>query len=198
MEEWKDIIGYEGKYQVSNLGRIKSLNYNNTGEEGILDGDTNKRGYKVVNLSKNGKGRTFLLHRLVAIAFIPNPNNLPEVNHINEDKNNNCVDNLEWCTSEYNANYGTRNKRISKNRKGKCAGKEHPNYGKSRSKETTQKMSENSTNKTKVINLDTGEIFDSMREAGKKYNMKNPWNISLCCTGKRKTAGGYHWAYYKE
>ena len=197
-EIWKDIKGYEGLYQVSNMGRVKSFNYKNTGKEGILNGSKNKRGYKIVHLCKNGKANHYLVHRLVAIVFIPNPNNYPEVNHIDENKTNNYVDNLEWCDGKYNLNYGTRNKRISKNRKGKCAGKEHPNYGKSRSKETTQKMSENSTNKTKVINLDTGEIFDSMREAGDKYNMKNPWNISLCCTGKRKTAGGYHWAYYKE
>ena len=195
-EIWKDIKGYEGLYQVSNMGRVKSFNYKNTGKEGILEGSKNKRGYKVVHLSKNGKTNHYRIHRLVAITFIPNPNNYPEVNHIDEDKNNNRMDNLEWCDGKYNLNYGTRNKRISEHRKGKCSGKEHPRYGKSMNKKNKNKLIE--SHKVKVINLDTGEIFNSMKEAGEKYNMKNPWNISSCCTGKRKTARGYRWAYYNK
>ena len=122
MEEvWKEIEGYEGKYQVSNFGRVKSLNYSNTGEEHILkQGKTGRdKDYYCVGLSKNGKLKSYLVHRLVAIAFIQNPNNLPQVNHKDEDKSNNCVWNLEWCDNDYNSNYGTRNEKVakSKNRK---------------------------------------------------------------------------------
>ena len=115
MEElWKDIDGYEGLYQVSNLGNVKSLNYNRTGKERILKPGNNGLGYLNVLLCKNGKTKTFKIHRLVANAFIPNPYNKPEVNHKDENKTNNCVDNLEWMTSKENNNYGTRNERISK------------------------------------------------------------------------------------
>lgn len=113
MENWKDIPSYEGLYQVSNLGRVKSLNYNHTGKEKILTLKTSKNGYLQIGLSKNGKQKFFLIHRLVAIAFIPNPDNLPQVNHKDECRYNNCVDNLEWCDSKYNCNYGTRNKKLS-------------------------------------------------------------------------------------
>ena len=105
MEEWRDIKGYEGKYMVSNLGRVKSLNYNKTGKEGILKGVDNGDGYLVVELSKDGKGKTCRINRLIAQAFIPNPDNLPEVNHKNEDKTDNRVENLEWCTKQYNIEY---------------------------------------------------------------------------------------------
>ena len=127
MEEWRDVVGYEGLYQVSNLGRIKSLNYNHTGKEGILKLIYGKDGYVKISLCKKGeKPETFLVHRLVAIAFIPNPNNLPEVNHIIDDfehRSDNRVENLEWCTRDYNCNYGSRNKKVSENKKGKCGKK---------------------------------------------------------------------------
>lgn len=116
MEEWRDIIGYDGLYQVSNLGRIKRLSRtivsNNRSQfsvkEKILKLGTHKRGYKTIMLHKNKKHKLWLVHRLVALNFIPNPNNLPQINHKDEDKTNNCVENLEWCTNEYNAHYGTR------------------------------------------------------------------------------------------
>ena len=116
MEEWRDIIGYEGLYQVSNLGRVKSLNYNHTGKEGILDTKPTSSGYVQVNLYKNNKRKTYLVHRLVAQSFIPNPLGLHEVNHIIDDfehRSDNRVENLEWCTKDYNINYGNRNKRAS-------------------------------------------------------------------------------------
>lgn len=109
-EEWKPVAGYENLYSVSNLGKVKSLNYNHTGKEKILK--SNKvNGYLQVTLFKNGKGKTFKVHRLVATAFLPNPEGLPEINHRNENKTNNCVSNIEWCSRRYNMRYGTRNKR---------------------------------------------------------------------------------------
>ena len=118
-EIWKDIKEYEGLYQVSNKGRVKSLNYGNKGEEIIMEASTDKDGYKILGLRKEGKKKMKKVHRLVAEAFISNPNNLPQVNHMDEDKSNNKVDNLEWCDAEYNTNYGTHNERVSKTKTGK-------------------------------------------------------------------------------
>ena len=100
IEVFKDVPGYEGLYQVSNLGNVKSLI---TGK--ILSPGIDKGGYLKVSLYKSGEYKKLLVHRLVAIAFIPNPSNYPEVNHKDENKQNNCVDNLEWCTSQYNREY---------------------------------------------------------------------------------------------
>ena len=117
IEEWKDIKGFEKEYQVSNLGRIRSLdrikqvvgknqysNYNTkiTYKGKIIRLRKTKFGYMQVCLRKNNKVLYKIVHRLVAQAFIPNPNNLPEVNHIDSNKENNCVNNLEWCTSREN------------------------------------------------------------------------------------------------
>jgi hypothetical protein len=110
-EIWKDVIGYEGLYAVSNMGQIISLNYNNTGNSKTLK--QSSRSGRSVCLSKNGIKRSFPVHRLVASAFIENKENYKEVNHKDEDRTNNCVDNLEWCDRIYNNNYGTRNKRVS-------------------------------------------------------------------------------------
>lgn len=120
-EIWKDIPDFEGLYQVSNLGNVKTLDkYVGTGikhnskvkrKEKLLK-QYNKRGYLQVSLSKNHKRYYFSVHRLVAQAFIPNPDNLLQVNHKDENPMNNCIENLEWCTAKYNCNYGTRNKRI--------------------------------------------------------------------------------------
>ena len=117
-EEFRDVKGYEGLYQVSNIGRVKSLGNGNSTcpyflKERILS-TTKRRNYLAVTLSKQGKRKMYSLHRLVAETFIPNPNNYPCVNHLDENKQNNSVDNLEWCTYKYNCNYGTRNERISK------------------------------------------------------------------------------------
>lgn len=109
-ETWKDIEGFEG-YQISNLGRVKSLNYRHTRKERILQQKLSRNGYCHVSLCKNGKRCMFVVHRLVAMAYIPNPNGKPQVNHIDECKTNNCVENLEWCTAKENTNYGTRNER---------------------------------------------------------------------------------------
>lgn len=117
-EIWKDIVGYEGLYQVSNLGNVKRLKGYKGREKGyiveehLIKPSINSNGYQNVVLCKNGKTKTFTMHRLVAIAFLYNSDNLPQVNHKDENKLNNCVDNLEWCDSKYN-NYGTRNKKCS-------------------------------------------------------------------------------------
>lgn len=131
-EIWRDIEGYECLYQVSNLGRIRSLDryvdrYTNhlikVFRKGrLLESHLDKDGYLLVTLCKNNKVKLCRVHRLVAEAFIPNPNNYPIINHKDEIKDNNCVENLEWCTHKYNLCYGTRLERLSKSRKGKGLG----------------------------------------------------------------------------
>ena len=107
-EIWKDINGYDGFYRISNLGRVKSARYNR-----YLKLFFNKKGYARINLNKKGKLKTYRVHRLVAQAFIPNPNNKPQVNHKDGNKRNNCVDNLEWVTNEENYEHAIKNNLIS-------------------------------------------------------------------------------------
>ena len=176
MEEiWKDISDYEGLYQVSNTGKIKSLNYRHTGREKIMKHSVNNKGYLIVKLWKNRKVKSFRLHRLVAEAFIPNPNNLPFINHKSEIKTQNNVENLEWCDQKYNNNYGTRKERvIEKQINGKC------------SKLVLQ------------IDKTTNEViaeFPSINEVQRQLGISH---ISECCLGKRNTAGGYKWKYKEE
>lgn len=99
-EIWKEILGYEGLYEVSNLGKVRNMK---TGR--ILKPRKNTRGYLYLNLYKKGTRKTAKVHRLVSQAFLPNLTNLPQVNHKDENKTNNCVDNLEWCTAQYNSTY---------------------------------------------------------------------------------------------
>ena len=165
-EEWRDIKGYESLYQVSNLGRIKSLknNRDNYREKILKVVQRGKHGYLGIGLHKNGKSKSFYIHRLVAEAFIPNPNNYKEVNHKDENKQNNRVENLEWCTREYNNRYGTRNQRQSESHKGVVS------------------------NKRKVQCVTTGKIFNTIKEASKYYFISIP-SITMCCRGKTKSAG---------
>lgn len=130
IEEWKDIAGYEGSYQVSNTGKVKSLaRFRRSKGSGIapvaeklLTLNTDKDGYKEVALCKNNKLRYFRVHRLVATAFIPNPDGLPMINHKDENPANNYVENLEWCTNSYNISYS--NYKVS--HRVKCNGISYP------------------------------------------------------------------------
>lgn len=111
-EIWKDVVGYEQFYQVSNKGRVRRKR-----DDFVYKSRTFTNGYKNVLLYKDGRwhrtgGKSELVHRMVAMAFIPNPNNLPQVNHKDENKENNCVENLEWCTQKYNNEYGTAKERM--------------------------------------------------------------------------------------
>ena len=166
-EIWKDKKDYEGHYQVSNWGRVKSIKF---GKERILKLTKDKDGYFFVNLYKNNKSKTFKVHRLVAEAFLPNSDNLPLINHKDEDKSNNIVSNLEWCDVKYNTNYGTRNKRIGKS-----------NTNGKRSKPVLQ------------YTLDGKFVreWESYREC--KRNGFN--HVSECCRGKLKSCGGFIWRY---
>lgn len=105
LEEWRDIAGFEGKYQVSNFGRVRSLSYNKTGRTKVLSTRESNCGYCMVNIQVNAKSKGFLVHRLVAQAFIPNNFNKPEVNHINGNKLDNRVENLEWVTGRENVRH---------------------------------------------------------------------------------------------
>ena len=111
IEEMKDIENYEGLYAITRDGRVWSYKSNK-----FLKPIDNGHGYYQISLCKEGKVKNYLIHRLVAQAFIPNPEELPQVNHKDENKQNNCVNNLEWCDTKYNANYGTRTERAAKKR----------------------------------------------------------------------------------
>ena len=168
MEEvWKDVQGYEGLYQVSNLGRVKSLErsvYHSKGGNRIYPGkilnpSNNGDGYLFLYLSKNGTTKEYRVNRLVAEAFIPNPDNLEVVNHKDENKLNNSVENLEWCTVEYNNRYSTAKQICQYDLSGRL-------------------MTE----------------WEAISDASKELGI-NCSNIAQCCKGKRKTAGGYIWRY---
>lgn len=120
IEEWRPVPGFEGLYEASNTGKVASLNYNGTGARRELKPLKKHHGYLVVRLYRNGKWRTKRLHRVIAETFIPNEDNLPEINHIDEDPTNNVVTNLEWCSHKYNCNYGGR---IDRQRKAMINGK---------------------------------------------------------------------------
>lgn len=172
MEEWKDIEGYENKYQVSNQGRVKSLNYLHTKKEEILSQRINKKGYSVVYLYKDKKTKTFSVHRLVAKAFIPNPNNFTCINHKDENKTNNCVENLEWCNTSYNNNYGEHNNNVAK--------------------ALSIQVCQYDKNTNNLI-AEFNSLMDIQREFGYYTS-----NISRCCKGKIKSAFGYIWKYKKD
>ena len=177
-EVWNDIQGYEGLYQVSNLGRVKSLNYNRTGKECILKYGINTDGYLYVILSKNCICKNRTIHRLVATAFIDNPDNLPYINHKDENKLNNRVENLEWCTAEYNSNYGTgiaRGLKTKKLKKCKTAPKEVLQF----------------TKEGKFVNE-----FPSTQEAFRCTGIYQS-RICYCCKNIKgyNSAGGYIWKY---
>lgn len=181
-EIWKDIKGYEGLYQVSNFGRVKSLERIKNGrktlneeysslpvKERILKPSITNSGYLQVVLFKNNVGTTCKIHRLVAEAFLPNPNNYPCVNHKNCIKTDDTVENLEWCDYQYNNTYADRMDKIK------------------------QKLSK------PVLQYDLDGNFikewNSPLEASITLFGKKVFSIYECCNGKRKSAGGYIWKY---
>ena len=176
-EVWKTIEGFEGRYEVSNIGRIRSF-MTNTGaireRPLILCQKIDKYGYLVVGLNKNGKKNFRAVHRLVALAFIPNTGNLPQINHKNEDKQDNRVENLEWCTVSYNNNYGTHSKRISNS------------------------MKNNPKISRAVLQCDKdGSIvneYPSTHEAA-RANGYTKCGIVACIHGKMNTYKGFYWKY---
>lgn len=176
MEQWKSITGYEGLYEVSSLGRVRSLwdGRLQIHRTKVLKPMKNKCGYLFVVLFKNGERKMFRVHRLVSEAFIDNPLNKQEVNHKDEDKTNNRVDNLEWMTRNENINYGTHNERVAK------AHINHPKLSKP------------------VLQFTKDEIFvneyPSIKEVERQTGIANQ-SISACCIGKRKSAGGSVWKY---
>lgn len=176
VEIWKDIQNYEGMYQVSNLGRIKSLSrYDALGrhvnEKILTPIEKPKKQYLIIGLKKDGKREWFHIHRLVGIHFIPNQLKLPEINHKDWDRKNNNVCNLEWCTREYNCKH-QRMRRGTGGRRNR---------------------------KIEQLELDGTVIqsFDSIKAAG-EYLGKLGTNIGDCVRGKQKTAHGYMWRYKEK
>lgn len=170
---WKDIPGYEGLYQVSNTGQVRSLWFN---KKKILrpGGAGYKRLYQMVGLHRKGEKPTqHYIHRLVAEAFLDNPDNLPYINHKDENPKNNAVWNLEYCTPAYNNNYGTHNERMAKSKIGQNMGGANIN-----------------ARKIKCVELDL--VFDSIADA-KRWLGKG--DIYSCLRGRQSIAGGYHWTY---
>lgn len=198
-ELWKDISGYEGVYQISNLGRVKRLAYISEisprgykqymhFSEKILKPYTDKSGYVYTHLSKAGKTNAYLLHRLVANHFIPNPENKSTVNHKDGNKINNNINNLEWATrseqTQHAYKLGLNNSKVG------LSGDSNYAYG---------KRGDLSYNAIPVYQLDknTNKIiseYGSMVEAAKQTGC-NVSKISMVCAGKRITTGGYKWKY---
>lgn len=176
MEEiWKDIKGYEGLYQVSSLGNVKSLNYRRTGKEKKISKGVNSEGYEYIRLFKQNKQLYTSVHRIVAETFIPNPENKEQVNHIDGNKKNNKVENLEWCTQTENIRHAMRTGLLNI-------------------------IGSNNGSSRKVQQLDSnGKIlkqFDTIIEAGRYLGVKcQPTGIISVCKGRKKTAYGYKWAY---
>ena len=177
-EIWQSIEGYEGLYEVSNLGKVKRL-----GGSKLCpwDRDVNQRpkktGYRIVTLSKDGKPKTLHVHRLVAVAFVSNPQGLLEVNHKDLDKSNNAADNLEWTTRKKNMNHFLENgKRVYKHI---VQGKPPP-------------FSKNVFQLTKCGVL--VKKWDSVTEAAKSLHIQKN-NISACARNELPIAGGFKWAY---
>ena len=213
-EIWKDIEGFEGKYQVSNMSNVKSLErtvwngrgYYKTVPERILKARKASNGYLQVQLCKDGKVKGYLVHRLVASAFCENPEGYTEVNHLDENKTNNNADNLEWCSRSYNANYGTRNqragKKVAEKLRGRKQSEEHIKKrveklkGRKMSEESIKKRVEKQSKPIFGIDKVSGLIveFSSVNEASRQLGL-NPGNICSCLKGRLKSCGGFYWMY---
>lgn len=193
-EIWKDLPNFEELYEISNLGNVrrkertlKAFNRYRICSKKLKGQDLKKRelrGYYSVGLWKDGKMHNKTIHRLVAKAFIPNPNNLPVVNHIDGNKKNNRVDNLEWCTYSHNAKEAYRLNLINMSQK-------HI--------ETARQLGINSRKKIVQKDLEGNviKVFSSGLQASRITGISQG-NISQCCSKKRKSIGGYLWEYTKE
>lgn len=185
-EIWKDIPGYEGKYQISNFGNVMSLHFKRspTNKKLLKQTPDGKYGYLKVMLRDNGNDKMCTVHRLVAEAFIPNPNNKPNVNHLDTNPKNNRVDNLEWCTQKENIQYGYDFGNIQPTK---------PMQGKTGNKNPLSKP---------VLKIDTSthsviEEFSAINEAARKTGLPSS-RICDCCKGRIKTSGGFIWRYKYE
>jgi hypothetical protein len=192
MEVWKDVVGYEGIYQVSNLGRVQRRIRKKSGRvKGFTRGVILKpeqciNGYLRVRLYFNGIGKHCLIHRLVGMAFIDNPNGYPEINHKDEVKQNNSVNNLEWCTGKYNSNYGT----------GRIRALANTDIKKKTANTDYEKIAQKTRKKVKQIDL-SGKIittWEGQKQAAQLLGIRQG-AISNCCVGRTNTAGGYKWQY---
>lgn len=192
VEQWKDIDGYEGLYQISSYGRVKSFPRRAT-RGGIVKPSLSTSGYLCTHLSKNGKVRTHQVHRLVAKHFICNPDNLPEVNHIDENKTNNHVSNLEWCTRVQNVRHGTAIERMVKAHDyKKVAAKSAANHD---YREVARKEAKPLLQFDKNGNLI--KRWESLRAASRALG-KSCGNISAACNGKQETSYGFVWRYEED
>jgi len=181
-EIWKDISGYEGIYQISNLGNVKSISYQGFIREHLMKPKSHHTGYKTVMLCKEGVQKNKSVHTLVAYAFIPNPQNKPYVNHIDGDKANNCVSNLEWVTAKENTGHAIKNNlRLDSNMRGR--------------------KGNNSPLKKSVLQCDSsGNIirkWECISAAARHFDC-NPCTIVNCCAGRIKSCKGYIWKYEGE
>ena len=183
--QWKDIVGYENEYQINQFGEIRTLKDSpKLKKYDVLKPQISKRnGYVYQMLYKNGKEKLLRVHRLVAMAFLPNPNNLPQVNHKDGNKQNNSVDNLEWCEQSYNMKHAYKN------------GLQIPSENQRKAIINTNKLKQK-----KVCQIKDGEIintFSGISEASRQTKISISC-ISRCCNLKRKSTNGYEWRFLWE
>lgn len=185
IEIWKPVVGYEGLYEVSSMGNVRSSNYNHTNKPKLLKQELCKNGGLRVTLYKHTKTR-FLVHRLVAEAFIPNPNNLPEIDHINTNRTDNTV----WLNEDGSVNYDKTNLRW-------CTRKGNMNNPITRTKLSNSKLYHTYNMKAIIQTSKDGTFiqeYKCTREAERATNIDHS-SINKCCKGIYKTAGGFIWKY---
>lgn len=189
MAQWKEIPGYDGKYEVSTYGNVRCVNYRKSGKSQNMKLSLSRHNYYMVTLRQHGKNVNRSVHRLVAITWIPNPNNLPEIDHINSNPSDNRLENLKWCTKEENLqNPFTIAKRKNK---------ESVPYSKNPITDEARKRISERMSKP-VIQMDLlgryiGE-YPSIKAAGEITKVHQA-AINKCCRGKTRSAGRYKWKY---